>query len=345
MYKRQFIPVFILCFLAQIAFSQSSYEAFTIGFYNLENLFDVVDDDDVRDTEFTPDGKNAWTTERYEHKLKNMAEVISKLGIDMSPDGVACLGVSEIENKGVLEDLVKEPLIASRNYQIIQYDSPDKRGIDVALLYNPSLFTPKATKAFPLLIEVAGERKYTRDVLHVQGDMAGEEVNILVNHWPSRSGGEKRSSPLRKAAATLNAKIVDSLYAVNPNAKIFIVGDLNDDPSSPSIKKILKAQKKSEKTKPGGLYNPMYSLHQRGEGSNAWRDTWSLFDQIIVSEPLLDKQQSGLFFHKAVIFKEPQMVQGSGRYKGYPMRTYSGGQFTGGYSDHFPVVAYLLRKI
>ncbi len=345
MAKRHF-SIFVCILISCSLFAQkNSYEAFSIGFYNLENLFDTKNDEDVRDGEFTPDGKNAWTDEKYAIKQKNMASVISKLGADLTPDGLACLGVAEIENIGVLEDLVQQESLKDRNYQIVHYDSPDKRGIDVALLYNPSYFTPTYSKPFPLMIEIEGKRKYTRDVLLVKGNLQGEEINILVNHWPSRSGGEKRSSPLRKAAAQLNVDICDSLYQANPEAKIFIMGDLNDDPSSPSIKKVLKAKKKKETVKDKGFYNPMYAMYQKGQGSNAWRDSWSLFDQIIVSEPLLDKNQEGVFFHKALIFKEPSMLQPSGQYKGYPYRTYGNGQFMGGYSDHFPVVAYLLRRI
>lgn len=345
MAKRQFILILFVFIQFSLCAQKNSYEAFSIGFYNVENLFDIKNDENVRDGEFTPEGRNTWTAERYAIKQENMASVISKLGTDITPDGLACLGVAEVENIGVLEDLVKEPLIADRNYQIIHFDSPDKRGIDVALLYNPTLFTPISSKPYPLLIEIEGKRKYTRDVLLVNGTLKGEEINILVNHWPSRSGGEKRSSPLRKQAAALNVQICDSLFLANPDSKIFIMGDLNDDPSSPSIKKVLKAKKKKELVKENGFFNPMYAMYQKGQGSNAWRDSWSLFDQIIVSEALLDKNQEGLFFHKAIIYKEPKMLQPSGQYKGYPYRTYGNGQFMGGYSDHFPVVTYLLRRI
>jgi hypothetical protein len=333
---------FLICifFIANQAFAQTQYQSFPIGFYNLENLFDTKDDENVRDTEFTPNGDKAWTEERYASKLKNMSSIIAQMGIEMNADGVIGLGVSEIENKGVLEDLVKEESIVDRNYQIVHYDSPDKRGIDVALLY----FTLKQSQARELLLVNDGYRKYTRDVLVVTGDIQGEEISILVNHWPSRSGGEKRSAPGRKAAAELNMAIIDSLYAINPQAKIVIMGDLNDDPSSPSIKKTLNAKPKINKVGKGGLYNPMYRKHQRGEGSNAYRDSWSLFDQIIINDPLLSTSQEGLFFHKAEIFKKPEMLQKSGQYKNYPLRTFGGSEYRNGYSDHFPVIAFFLKK-
>lgn len=342
---RRLLYLSVFIFFLNGAFAQNQYESFPIGFYNLENLFDINDDDEVRDTEFTPSGEKAWTEERYKSKLSKMSSVIALMGTDMNSEGVIALGVSEIENIGVLEDLVKEPAIANRNYKIVHFDSPDKRGIDVGLLYNPSFFTVTSSKAHELLIVKDGKRKFTRDVLVVTGKIGEEEISILVNHWPSRSGGEKRSAPLRKAAAELNLEIIDSLYALNPLAKIVIMGDLNDDPSSPSIKKTLKAKPKINSVTNGGLYNPMYIKHRKGEGSNAYRDSWSLFDQIIVNKPLLSTSQEGIFFHKAIIFKEPKMLQKSGRYKNYPLRTFSGSEYTNGYSDHFPVVAYLLKKV
>ncbi len=335
----------IFAFYFSGAFAQKQYEVFPIGFYNLENLFDTKDDEDVRDTEFTPEGERAWTEERYQAKLAKMSSVISKMGVEMNADGVVALGVSEIENKGVLEDLVKEPSIAERNYKIVHYDSPDKRGIDVALLYNPSYFTVTNSEARPLIIMKDGRRKFTRDVLVVSGMLKDEEVYILVNHWPSRSGGEKRSAPLRQAAAELNVSIIDSLYTVNPNAKVILMGDLNDDPTSPSIKKTLNAKPKIEKVPTNGLFNPMYKKYQKGEGSNAYRDSWSLFDQIIVSQSLLLTNQDGLFFHKAIIFKSPEMLQKSGQYKNYPLRTFGGSEYKNGFSDHFPVIGYFLKEI
>lgn len=345
MRKRQFITLIILlCF--QFSKAQSSYAVFPIGFYNLENLFDTIDDEDVSDTEFTPDGEKAWTIEKYNKKLQNMASVIAKLGTDMNPEGLCFLGVSEIENRGVLEDLVKENEISSRNYQIVQYDSPDKRGVDVALLYNPSLFTLISSQARELLIEdEEGKRKYTRDVLHVSGTIDGEIVHVLVNHWPSRSGGEKKSAPGRAAAASLNMKIISEIQEAEPNAKIIVMGDLNDDPSSKSVKQILDAKRKIKDVKKNGLFNPMYEMHQKGGGSNAYRDAWSLFDQIIISKALLSKKQSGLFYHKALIYKEPRLLQPEGQYKNYPLRTFSGSEFINGYSDHFPAIVYLLKKV
>ena len=333
----------ILCLFGGTS-AQNEYASYPIGFYNLENLFDTLDQEDVRDTEFSPKGQNAWTYDKYLKKLTNMASVIEQLGTDQNPDGIVILGVSEIENRGVLEDLVKEPAIKMRNYQIVHYDSPDKRGVDVGLLYNPTYFQVTDSKSYELMLEDNGVRKFTRDVLLVKGELANETIYVLVNHWPSRSGGEKKSAPYRAAAAKLNKHITDSLFQENKQSKILIMGDLNDDPTSPSVKKVLNAKAKIEQVKEGGFYNPMYAKYQRGEGSNAYRDAWSLFDQIILSKPLLDKTQDGLFFYKAIIYKEPRLLQPSGQYKGYPYRTFGNGLFMNGYSDHFPAVAYLLKK-
>lgn len=327
------------------SYSQDNYKAYALGFYNLENLFDITNQDEVNDEDFTPEGVRAWTQERYDLKIKNMASVIKKLGTSMNPGGFAGLGVSEIENIHVLQDLVAEPQLKARNLQIVHYDSPDKRGIDVGFLYDPAQFQLISSKPHTLYIEQNGKRKYTRDVLHVAGIVDLDTLHILVNHWPSRSGGEKRSAPGRKAAAQLNLDIAGSIYADQPNAKIVIMGDLNDDPSSPSLKKVLNAQCRQKKVKPQGFFNPMYKKHRRGEGSNAYRDSWSLFDQIIVNHALLDTKQSGLFYHKAEIYKEPRMIQKTGRYKNYPMRTFSGDTFNNGFSDHFPVVMYILKKV
>ncbi|GLR15446.1 endonuclease/exonuclease/phosphatase family protein [Portibacter lacus] len=324
---------------------EKKYKISSIGFYNLENLFDINDDDEVSDTEFTPEGSKNWTKEKYNEKLGNLSSVIATLGTDQNKDGVAILGVSEVENRGVLEDLVKQRAIKKRNYQIIHEDSPDRRGIDVALLYQEEFFTPIAHKYHPLMIYRDDKRVYTRDVLYVSGMLDGEKIHVLVNHWPSRSGGEKRSRPLRNAAAKLNKMITDSIKVEEPMAKIFIMGDLNDDPTSPSLKNVLQARQSATKTPDGGFFNPMWAYYKKGIGSNAYRDAWSLFDQIVVSQALLPKTQEGFFYYKAVIHNPNSLVQPFGQYKGYPFRTFAGDTYISGYSDHFPVYVLLLKEI
>ena len=222
---------------------KKDYKAACIAFYNLENLFDVIDDEGVKDWEFTPEGRNKWTIERYNSKLERMAKVISEIGTELTPDGPAVLGVAEIENRGVLEDLVKTGALKSKGYEIVHYDSPDKRGIDVAMLYQPKYFKVTSSRAVPLMLTGDdGERLYTRDQLVVSGIFDGEPMHFIMNHWPSRRGGEKRSRHLSNAAADLCKSIADSILAKNSEAKIIIMGDLNDDPVSPSLKKHLNSK-------------------------------------------------------------------------------------------------------
>ncbi len=325
--------------------NEQQYKASIIGFYNLENLFDIYDDPEIRDEEFLPEGSRQWTEDKYQEKLANLAKVISEVGTDISPDGLAILGTAESENLKVLEDLVKQDAIKKRNYQIVHYDSPDKRGIDCALLYNPDYFTVESST--PILVDIKddeGERVYTRDILYVKGLMDGEEMHIFVNHWPSRSGGEKRSRPRRNAAAQVCKDKINSILINNPNAKVLVMGDLNDDPISPSVKKILKGKNKKEKVKDGEMYNPMADYFKKGIGTLAYRDAWSLFDQILVTKATYSDKESYVF-HKAKIFNKKYLVQKSGRYKGYPFRTFAGGEYQGGYSDHFPVYSIFLKEV
>ena len=347
--RSYFLTVVILLLLSNSSFSQDQkkdYLVTCVGFYNLENLFDTIVDPDpgkILQDEFTPHGKNHWTSERYHEKLANMSKVISQLGVEVTPDGVAILGVAEVENKTVLEDLVNTTLLKSRNYQIVHYDSPDKRGIDVGLIYNPKYFKVTSSKSITLKIPDDPDF-YTRDQLLVNGYLNGEMIHVIVAHWPSRRGGEKRSSPMREAAADLGRSIIDSLQAIEPNAKIFYMGDLNDDPTNVSVKKHLKAVGKEEDITKENLFNPMESFYKKGIGTLAYRDVWNLFDQIMLTPALIDKDYSSYKYYKAKVFNEAFLKQSTGRYKGYPLRTYAGGEYIAGYSDHFPVYLFLIKE-
>ncbi len=342
---------FLLFFLSFSAFTfsnaqESQFKVACVGFYNFENLFDTEDDPLIRDEEFLPDGKRHWNDELYQDKQKNLAKVISELGKDLTPDGIAILGVSEVENRKVLEDFVKQPAVADRNYQIVHFDSPDERGIDVGLLYQPKYFKVTGSSAIPLFIyNDNGVRNFTRDILHVAGELDGEEIHVLVNHWLSRSGGEKRSRPGRNAAALLCKQVTDSLHQLNPAAKVIILGDLNDDPTSPSVKQVLACKSKKKDVKTGDLYNPMQDFYKKGFGTTAYRDAWSLFDQVIVSSGLVEKSASGYRYYKAVVHNKPYLIQQTGRYKGYPFRTFDFDNYIGGYSDHLPVYVYLIKQV
>ncbi|MBP1676290.1 MAG: endonuclease [Bacteroidetes bacterium] len=317
-------------------------EVHSIAFYNLENLFDTINNEN-NDEEFLPNGAMKWGAMKYKAKLKNMSYAISKIGTDVSPAGPAILGVSEIENRGVLEDLVKQPSIADRAYQIVHYDSPDRRGVDVGLLYNPRYFTVTNSKSYRL--HTADTAFLTRDQLMVSGYLMGEKIHVIVNHWPSRSGGEERSRPKRNAAAGLTRSIVDSLFRVDPRAKIIVMGDLNDDPFNESCATILGAKKNAEDVKPGELYNVFWKTLEKGSGSLAYNDQWNLFDQIILSNELVNGDKTKVRFWKSEIFYRDFLIQQEGKYKGTPLRTHAGGVWLNGYSDHLPTIVYLVKEL
>ncbi len=338
-----------ICLLAtgNLFAQKDNYAVAAIGFYNLENLFDTLDSPTTNDADFLPTGRLLWNSEKYWSKQANMAKVISLLATDKTPDGVALLGVAEVENRAVLEDLVAQPALKSRQYQVVHFDSPDERGIDVGLLYQPKYFQPTHSEALPVLIEEkdTSGRDFTRDVLYVAGMFYGEPLHVLVNHWPSRSGGESGSAWKREAAAQVCRNLVDSLLAADPAAKIVIMGDLNDDPTNKSVAKVLRAAPSAAKLKSGELYNPMYDLFKNGDGTLAYRDAWNLFDQLIVSKGLVWKKAGGWQFFKPVVYRQPWMFQEDGAFRGYPMRTFVGDIFLNGYSDHLPVYMLLLRKM
>lgn len=328
-----------------VAFGQEKkFKVQTVAFYNLENLFDYSDDPNINDEEYTP--ANGWTKEKYQTKLTNLSRVLNELGTgEHQKEGPAVIGICEIENRGVLEDLVKQPLLINKDYGIVHFDSPDRRGIDVGFLYQKKHFKPTSYINVPLIIYDQSDktkRIYTRDQLLVSGLLDGEEMHFIVNHWPSRSGGEKKSSPNREAAGRLNRKIIDSLYTINPNAKIITMGDLNDGPTNKSVKVEIGAKGKKEDVKEKGMFNPMEEMSRQGIGTLAYRDAWDLFDQMILSEPFIRKDYSSYKFWKAGVYNKPFLTQSAGQYKGYPLRN-ANGQV--GFSDHFPVYLYLIKEV
>lgn len=316
-----------------------------VGFYNLENLFDTIVDPDtnkILQDDFTPHGAKKWTSDKYQNKQKQMAKVIADIGKDVSPYGTSVLGVAEIENRAVLEDLVKQESIKERNYEIVHAESPDKRGIDVGLLYDPAFFKVTSSQSF-ILSHPTDSTYSTRSQLLVSGELWGEPLHFIVAHWPSRRGGEKRSQPLRVAAAQLGKSIIDSLQQADAKAKIVYMGDLNDDPTDESVRKHLNTTGKKEKVSDDLLYNPMEDFYKKGIGTLAWRDTWNLFDQIIITPSLLDESYSTTSFYKGVVYNKDYLKQSTGNYKGYPFRSYVGGQYQGGFSDHFPTYIVLVK--
>jgi hypothetical protein len=344
------ICLFILFFaFGFVSYSQGNkkqdkqFYTAVVGFYNVENLFDTINDPLTIDEEYLPSGGNKWGTTRYLQKLENLSIVISQMGTELNPDGLAMLGLAEIENRGVIEDLIKTEKLKGRNYEIVHYDSPDRRGVDVGFIYQPKYF--KVTNSKSVTLKVEGKPDfYTRDQLVISGILDGEPVHVIVAHWPSRRGGEKRSLPLRIAAAQLGRHIVDSLFEMDRNAKVIYMGDLNDDPNSPSIKKHLKTTSNINDTSGIELFNPMFDLHKKGIGTLAWKDSWNLFDQIMLSPDFMKKEYSSFRYYGAKVFNKPFVAQKEGNYKGYPLRTFAGGNYTAGYSDHFGVYILLVKE-
>jgi hypothetical protein len=347
--KSNHLFVFVLLlFSFSSIFSQSKqkYQVACIGFYNLENFYDTIDDPKINDEEFLPTGPYRYNTAIYKDKISKLEEVVSIIGTDQSPDGLALMGVAEVENRHVIEDLIAQPKLKGRNYGIVHFNSPDVRGIDVGLVYNPKYFKPLHSE--PLFVKLTnpdGSLYYTRDVLWVAGKFQGEIIHVFVNHWPSRRGGEDASAPSRAKAAGAAKKVIDSLMKIDPLSKIILMGDLNDDPVSPSVAVVLGAKENADDVKPGELFNPWVKFYKSGVGTLAYNDAWNLFDQIIVSKGWLNKKQSGFFFNRAYVFNRQFMVQKTGRYKGYPMRTWDGNRYNEGYSDHFPTYIEFLKTI
>ena len=315
----------------------------TIGFYNVENLFDTIDDPVTDDQEFTPSGSGKWDSGRYKIKLEHLAEAIFVIGNEQMTGAPVMVGLAEVENKQVVEDLVSTPPLAKMGYKIIHYDSPDKRGIDVALIYRSSLFKVTGSKAIPLRIEDKPDF-FTRDILQVSGTLDGQPLVIMVNHWPSRTKGEKESAPLRNAAGDLCRSLFDSIQKEKPGTAVIIMGDFNDDPINESLMDHLKTIVMQDSLKKRDLFNPMWALFEDGLGSLAYKGKWNLFDQIIISSSLMEKGNKRYQFYKAGVLKSKMLLEQEGQYAGYPFRSYAGSTYLGGYSDHLPAFISLVRN-
>jgi predicted extracellular nuclease len=360
---------------------QTQYISAIVGFYNLENLFDTINDPKIDDEEFLPSSAKKYNSARYQNKLANMAEVINGIGTDVNTEGLALLGVVEIENETVLKDLAATEKLKDRNYQYVHFNSSDARGIDVALLYNPKYFT--VINAYTHKVQLP-EKFPTRDILVVKGDFVGDTIIVIVNHWPSRRGGnnnsdlsakeqaynqnntyrerqnqidlnsnqglrtdgEEASRPNRLAAARECMGIIDSMQVQNPGIKVIVMGDLNDDPNSPSVEKVLKAKMDMAEVKEKEIYNPFAQFHKQGYGTLVFNGKWNLFDQVMFTYSWLDqKQTNGWFLYKSHIYYRDFLMQKDGDYKGYPKRSWSGNKWLNGYSDHLPVYNVLVRAL
>ena len=343
MKKLLFTGLFALLLAA--CFAQKPYK---VVFYNFENLFDTIRNPEIKDAEFTPEGPKKWNAVKYERKINNLSRVLFDIAA-IDKEYPIVIGVSEIENRNVMEDVIATPKLAPANYRIVHYDSSDARGVDVAFYYRPDVFKLEGSAPIPFTLESRPDFR-TRDIVTMWGTVEGEPFYFMVAHWPSRLGGKEASAPKRLAAAKQVKHIVDSVTAANPATKVVVMGDLNDDATDDSIVEGLNAKGKIKEVGKGDMFNPFIGLLKAGYGTLAYRDEWNLFDNIIVSENLatgstgsLKIQPAGNSKFYGGIFRRPYMIQKEGQYKGYPLRTFVGNDFQGGFSDHFPVYIYIAK--
>lgn len=331
---------------------------YVLGFYNVENLFDTYHDDGKNDYEFLPDGKNKWTEPKYEKKLHNIATVIRAMA-DENKAYHAVLGLSEVENRHVLEDLVNQPEIEAANYQIVHYDGPDRRGVDVALLYRPEYFMVEESKSIPFdfnskAIKFAMDKEgqdyfRTRDILMVRGLLDGEMFAFFVAHLPSRIGG--KGQDLRSRGAEIIYEHSLKLMEEYPGIKIMVMGDMNDNPTDESMVKYMHGKETIAEVGKYDFFSPFLSMLKAGYGSLAYRGTWNIYDIILVNEAMANAPKGTLKIQPIVkkkyygrVFSQPFMTQQEGQYKGTPFRTFSNGTFIGGYSDHYPTYIIVSNK-
>lgn len=306
----------------------------TVAFYNLENLFDTIDDPNILDDDFTEKGSLKWTEQRYDNKVFKLSKAISQIGYETTRTLPAIVGLAEVENKKVLNDLVNHDGLKEGGYDYVHYNSPDERGIDTAMLYRKDCF--EVLEAAPITVLVYNQEKirdFTRDILYVRGKLYGEVVHFYVNHWPSRREGAQETDYKRIAAAQTVIKHVEKVKESDPDGTFIIMGDFNDDPASKSINEYLLMDE---------FYNPMLSMLMPDEvGSSTYKARWNLFDQILISTNLLASNKNALSFIRSEILSERFLEDWDKRYQGFPFRTYAGRKYLGGYSDHFPVYIIL----
>ena len=321
----------------QSLYSQKNVKSFLVVSYNVENLFDTINSPQFADDEFTPSGTKAWTYDRYKKKLNDLARVVLSIPGKKLP---AVIGLSEIENRQVLEDLANQRGLRKGEYEIVHEDGQDPRGIECALLYRPDLFKYKSHEYVPIADPVDPDYLY-RGILHVQGKGPdGSSLHIFVNHWKSRSGGELETERQRMFSAITLRKQMDLLMARESDFKVIVMGDFNDEPTNRSLTNGLSALNKRRNIQMGDYYNLFYDLHNiEGKGTYNYQGKWNMLDQIIVSYSLLD-QERGLTtaYDSGVILKEEWMLYVSEKYgKSLPSATYGGPEYFGGPSDHLPV--------
>ena len=345
--KKKILIIALMMLAVTGVSAQKKFNMYAVGFYNQENLFDTCHDEGKKDYDFLPNGSYRWNGLKYTHKLRNMAQALADMGTDKLPGvGCAAIGLSEVENHKVLDDLTTQPALKQRGMKYVHIEGPDKRGIDCALLYNPRFFSVRDAKLVPYVPEEAKDSAFvTRGFLTVSGTLAGEHVAIIVCHWPSRFS----TSYYREVAARQVKALKDSLLRADKNCKVMVMGDMNDDPTNKSMHEVLSAKEDIDKVGTGDMYNPWYNiLAKEGRGTLFYSGSWNLFDQIVMTPNMLNRKGSKDFstlkFWGNQIFTRPYLIQSEGKYKGSPKRTTAGGVWLDGYSDHLPVVTYLVKE-
>lgn len=345
--------IFVLGLVAAMVLSISSASAqskrYTALFYNVENLFDTIQDPTIYDTEFIPSGSKEWNSHKYNKKLENLERLFYSIAQENRAYPTV-MGVSEVENRNVLEDIASMPKLLPANYQICHYDGPDARGVDVAFFYRPDQFEYEGSESIKAEIPGAREGFRTRDILTMWGKIDGEDFFFVVSHWPSRRGGQNSSAFLREGVAAQIKSICDSVRQENPAMKCVVMGDFNDDPGDKSVSEDLGAKLKKDKLEKGDFFNPFWQMHKDGYGTLVYNDIWNLFDNIVVSDNVANAPEGTLELWKpkkgdyyGFIYKAEFLFQKEGQYKGYPLRTYVGNNFQGGWSDHLPVYIFLVK--
>ena len=327
--------IWLLVVVAWISGSCSSQkkilrQEYTVLSYNVENLFDTFDDPKVPDEEFLPDSEKKWTHERYQKKLDDLAKVISEVNPLETPE---IIGLVEVENQSVLEDLIRTNALKDRQYAIIHEESPDYRGIDVALIYRKDAFTEIMHETLPVVFPEDSAFK-TRDILHVVGMIRNKSVHVFVNHWPSRIGGDEKTEPKRILAASVLKKRVNLMLTIDPKANIIIMGDMNDEPANKSLQEILGAQSPDSGAE---LVNLMWPDDVEGLGTYFYSGNWNMLDNLVVSGKMINGKQVRVENHKGHIYSNPWMIFTNKNGDKTPNRSYVGNKYLGGVSDHFPV--------
>lgn len=308
----------------------------SVIFYNVENLFDTKNDPRTNDDNFTPYGEYRWDEERYEKKLANISEAINLI-----KEQPLLIGLAEIENHNVIERLIEMPGMDDTDFKYVHYNSPDRRGIDVALLYDSKEFEVLSSKKMPVKLE--NNRGFnTRDILYVEGLISGSvKTHVFVNHWSSRREGQIESEHKRIKAATVLREKVDDILEYDANANIIIIGDFNDYPTNKSLNQVLRAKEAGYENE-GDLINLLFDEHENDEGTSVYQRDWSVLDQIVISQAIYDGKTLGIQNQDAEILRENELIYTYSDGGQKPSSTYGGRKYYGGYSDHLPV--YILLK-